>query len=85
VTKRDEQQLRDDVTTIKAKLENGIMSEIKDIAEWVRGHPQTCPMVDHISETVDTLKERKVNGWSVLFGIMGMAGIVCSIVVAVVK
>ena len=85
MTKRDEQQLRDDVTTIKAKLENGIIAEIKEVAIWVRGHPQTCPMADHIVETVDTLKERKLNRWSILFGIMGMAGMVCSLIVAVVK
>jgi hypothetical protein len=85
MTKRDEQQLRDDVTTIKVKLDNGIISEIKEIATWIRSHPQTCPMTDHIAETIDTLKERKTNGWTILFGIMGMAGMVCSLIVVVVK
>lgn len=90
------QQLANDVAEIKmdtaltkqAVVGNGVKGlneRMGDVEKRLDAHPRDCPLGKHVEDTVDNPKERKTNGWTVFFGITGVAGIAGSLAVAILK
>jgi hypothetical protein len=73
------QQIAQDIALVKQALMGGpglkgANQRLSDIEEWKETHPRVCPLPDHIGETVDNPKERRVNGWNIFAILVGSVG-----------
>jgi hypothetical protein len=82
-------QVATDVAMMKqAIMGNGVKGlndRMGHVEAWVEEHPRTCPLGEHISDTVDSLKERRVSGWAVFAAVVGAIGVAGSLAVALMK
>jgi len=83
------QQVATDVAVLKGAIlgngTRGLGDRVSDLEEWRHASPRANALQDHIEQTVDTPKQRTVNGWSIFWGIIGAVGVFGSLAVAVLK
>ena len=60
------------LSTIEAKLDNGIVGEIRELKQWTKGwmdvHPSKCPLVERKSSITNPLIVGLIVGLTVLVG-----------------
>ena len=60
------------LSTIEAKLDNGIVGEIRELKswtkEWMEGHPSRCPLVERKAQVGNPIFVGLVVGGVVLLG-----------------
>jgi len=50
-----EQEVLQRLTRLETKMDNGITSQLKEQDDWIKAHPQPCPIVRRRTVTLPTL------------------------------
>ena len=63
----------------------GLVGKVNKVQTWIAEHGPADNLQEHVIQTVDTPKERKVNGWAIFAACIGAAGMIGSLIRAVLK